>query len=304
MTTRIDHQVQFDIVYEGPAVAEGTMNVRDLAPAMLAVGEVFESANRVANGDRATINVNVRATSQGSFEILFEVVQTAQQVGLDPDLIKDAIGIKELLIGGGGIGTGLFALMKFLRGRRPNITRVNDGLYTLRIDGETYEVPVELLRQYQDASVRNAIGRIVRPVGEPGIDQVQIRENDQVIEEVTKDHLPSFEAPASEELLLDDVRTQAVSIVSLAFKNDNKWRLTDGSNTFSVSMKDDAFRSRVDSNEVAFAKSDVLVCNLRTIQWLTGRGVKTEYEVIRVVEHRSARQLDFFGDLDTDQSGA
>ena len=115
MTTQVDGQAQFDIVYDGPAVADGSMNVRDLGPAMMAVGAAFESANRVANGDRATINVNVRATSQGSFEILFEVVQSAQQGGLDLDFIKDAIGIKELLLGGGGIGTGLFALLKFLR---------------------------------------------------------------------------------------------------------------------------------------------------------------------------------------------
>ena len=303
MTAQVDQQVQFDIIYDGPAVAEGTMNVRDLAPAMLAVGEAFESANRVANGNRATINVNVRATSRGSFEIFFEVFQTAQQSGLDPDFIKDAIGIKELLIGGLGVGPGLFALIKFLRGRRPRITRVNEGLYTLTVDGETFEVPIDLLQQYQDVNVRNSVARIVRPVGESGIDQVQIRENDQVVEEVTKEHLASFETPPIDELILNEIRTHAFSIVSLAFKNDNKWRLSDGSNTFSVSMKDDNFRSRVDNNEVAFSKSDVLVCDLRTIQWLTASGVKTEYEVVRVVEHRSIRQLDFFDGLDPNGSG-
>lgn len=96
------------------------------------------------------------------------------------------------------------------------------------------------------------------------------------------------------DLILDEVRQYAFSIVSLAFKEDNKWRLTDGQNTFSVSMKDETFQHRVDNNDVAFAKGDVLVCDLRTIQWQVEEGVKSEYEVVRVVAHRPARQLYLF----------
>ena len=90
------------------------------------------------------------------------------------------------------------------------------------------------------------------------------------------------------------MRRYAFSIVSLAFKEDNKWRLTDGQNTFSVLMKDEAFQYKVDNNDIAFAKGDVLVCDLRTVQWQVEDGVKSEYEVVRVVTHRSARQLYLF----------
>ena len=86
------------------------------------------------------------------------------------------------------------------------------------------------------------------------------------------------------------------TLPSLAFRENNKWRLTDGHNIFSVSMKDEAFQLRVDNNHVAFAKGDVLVCDLRTIQWQVEDGVKSEYEVVRVVSHRPARQLSFLDD--------
>ena len=56
------------------------------------------------------------------------------------------------------------------------------------------------------------------------------------------------------------------------------------------------FQLRVDNNHVAFAKGDVLVCDLRTIQWQVEDGVKSEYEVVRVVSHRPARQLSFLDD--------
>ena len=289
-------QAQFDIVYEGPAVAEGSMNVRDLAPAMLGVGAFFEASNRILNGDRALVNVNVRATSAGSFEILFEVLQNLEgQLG---NLLANTVNLKQLLVGGGGVGGGIIALIKWLRGRKPRLTKVNDSLYTFTLDGETYEVPLDLLRVYQDATARRAIEDMVRPVKQAGIERLRIREQNQTVQQVTQDDVVAFDAPDVQELLLDEVSRHAFSIISLAFKEENKWRLTDGENTFSVSMADEAFQRRVANNEVAFSKGDVLVCDLRTIQWQIREGVKTEYEVVGVVSHRPARQLSLFEESD------
>ena len=292
-------QARLDIVYDGPALVDGSMNVRDLAPAMMAIGGFFEAANRVTNGERAKVNVNVRATSAGSFHVLFEVAQSLEAT----DVLKADIGdflttantLKALLIGGGGAAGGIFALIKWLRGRRPQITKVNEDLYDVTVDGETYKVPLQLLRLYQNAEILRNIQYMVRPVKEPGIDRFMLRESDQVVQEVTKDDVDAFDVPEHEELILDEVSRHAFSIVSLVFKENNKWRLTDGANTYSVLMKDEAFQQMVDTNSVAFAKGDVLVCDLRTIQWQVeaGVGVKTEYEVIQVVQHRTARQLSF-----------
>ena len=81
----------------------------------------------------------------------------------------------------------------------------------------------------------------MRPVKESGIERVGFRDGNQTIAEVTKDDVTSFDAPDVQELVVDEVRRQAFSIISLAFKEDNKWRLTDGDNTFSVSMRDSTF---------------------------------------------------------------
>ena len=301
-------QAHVDMVYDGPALADGSMNVRDLAPAMMAVGGFFESANRISNGGRASISVNVRATSAGSFHIIFEVIQNVEAAGvLEADIgefLTTANALKALLLGGAGLGGGIVWLIKWLRGRKPQLTRVNESLYTFTIDDETYEVPVELLRLYQDAAVRRNIQNMVKPVNEPGIDRFMLREGGRTIQEVTKDDAAAFEVPEYEDLILDEVRRYAFSIVSLAFKENNKWRLTDGQNTFSVSMEDEAFQRRVDNNDVAFAKGDVLVCDLRTIQWQVEEGVKSEYEVVRVVTHRQARQLSFFNEAVQDDADA
>ena len=47
--TNVPHSVpqapQIDLSYNGPAVADGSMDVRDLAPAMLAVGTLYTVAS-------------------------------------------------------------------------------------------------------------------------------------------------------------------------------------------------------------------------------------------------------------------
>lgn len=284
-------QARLDIVYDGPALADGSMNVRDLAPAMLAIGGFFDAANRLTNGERAKVNVNVRATSASSFHILFEVAQSLEAADVlkadVSDFLTTAKDLKDLLIGG-SVGGGIVWLIKRLRGRKPHVEKINEDLYKLTVEDETYKVPMQLLRAYQDVETRRNIQHMVRPVKEPGIDRFILRESDQTVQEVTKDDVDSFEAPEHRELIVDKVSQHAFSIVSVAFRKSNKWRLDDGQNTFSVSMKEEEFRWRVDNNLVAFAKGDILICDLHTAQWQVNDRLKAEYEVVRVVEHRSA----------------
>ena len=92
--------------------------------------------------------------------------------------------------------------------------------------------------------------------------------------------------------MTDKLVRKSLTIQSLTFKENNKWRLVDADQTvYSVAMKDEAFLRQVNSNEVAFAKEDTLVCDLRIIQWDTsGDNIQNEYEVIEVISHTRAWQ--------------
>ena len=66
-------RIEIELAYDGSAVADGTMDVRDLAPAMFAVGNLFEVANLIFNGRTTTVVVSLRATRSGSFDMVFQV---------------------------------------------------------------------------------------------------------------------------------------------------------------------------------------------------------------------------------------
>ena len=66
----------FAIAYAGAALDGGAMDVRDLAPALLALGQLLDAANLNLNGKTSETKLQVTATSAGSFQIAFELVQS------------------------------------------------------------------------------------------------------------------------------------------------------------------------------------------------------------------------------------
>lgn len=77
------------LIYEGPAVESGVMDVRDLAPALLAFGNVVEAINRIVNGENATTKVQVKTVGAGSFAIGLDVtvafLQSVRDFLVGPD---------------------------------------------------------------------------------------------------------------------------------------------------------------------------------------------------------------------------
>lgn len=93
----------------------------------------------------------------------------------------------------------------------------------------------------------------------------------------------------SEEVLKDDEIEQNLQIVNISFQDGGKWRFTDGNATFYADILDKDFLARVEKNQAAFAHDDILRVRLKRRQAVsTAGGLKTEYTIISVLEHRSA----------------
>lgn len=288
---------QFSVVYDGPALADHTIDVRDLAPALLAIGELFDAANSALNGDAVAIKVNVRAHEPGCFSIDLDVVQSIIQQGialLAGDELAAAEKLRDWLL---AAGAGLMALIWRLRGRKPEkIERLENNMLRITADGQTFDVPLQLLRLYQDIAVRAAVERVVAtPLESEGITSVAFVANGRTELRIEENQVFAYLAPHIEDhVLVDDVRRGAFSIISLAFKESNKWRLHDGQNQISATIADEDFMRRVDQNQVRFSKGDVLLCDVRVVQKQTSKGLTTDHIVVKVIEHRPApRQIDW-----------
>lgn len=58
-------ETTFGVNYDGPALDDGRMPVRDLAPALLALGELFREASAELYPDLPPPALDVKATEKG-----------------------------------------------------------------------------------------------------------------------------------------------------------------------------------------------------------------------------------------------
>jgi hypothetical protein len=182
-----------------------------------------------------------------------------------------------------------------LKGRQPDsVEKLPGNMMRLKIGTESYDVPLELLRLYQDVATRNALQKLVEePLSKPGITSFAVKKDARTVASVSQEEAIYFAKPRlPDEILVEEVRRSAFSIISLTFKEENKWRLYDGNTQISAAIEDDDFLQRVETNQLSFSKGDILICDVRVVQRRTLEGLKTDYVVERVVEHiPGARQL-------------
>lgn len=296
-------EANFTIVFDGEALHGSRMDVRDLAPALLALGDLLEQANRVLNGDKVSVSVHVRAFEAGCFGISLEMLQSCAKEIWNSFFSKynvleilALLGLTPVTIAG-----GLFYLIKRMKGGKAKSTRtLADGNVTiiftndLGIDDEV-TVKKEVALLFSDKDVRSSAHNTVAPLLRDGITSFSIKEDDKIIPLVTASEAHYFILPTIEptEIPLEkEPQERILSIVALSFKEDNKWRLSDGTVVFNVVMQDSTFLSQVGQGLRDFAKGDMLRVLLATKVYYTHDGLKTEYTVVTVLEHmKTPRQI-------------
>ena len=117
------------IRYNGPALAEHSMDVSDLAPALLGLSEIAKIANRNINGEQTSVKVSISVdTEQKCFQFNIEIAQTLlQQVSLliHSGHVSTAKEIAEWVGIISGSAVGLFGAYKWLAKQKVTLNEIS-----------------------------------------------------------------------------------------------------------------------------------------------------------------------------------
>jgi hypothetical protein len=293
-------EAEFSLAYDGPGLTEHRIPVRDLAPSLLALGEVFVEANRLINPGGPEVALEITAADDGSWIAQLILTHVAPHSG--PDLgdqivsllsgseVQAIVNLRDLVIG----SVGLFALGKWLRGRR--IARRDpqpDGSVRIEApDGTSISVPAALLTAHDSVRVRRSARQVVIPLNRPGIDALEFRSESEVTVSLDSGDVEAFEVEEGtpdDQIVVDNVYEAAliVETAQVAEPADKAWRFDDGTATFSAMVTDSKFNDDVLRNVERFGNGDLLIADVQRRQYRTEGGrLRNEWTILGVKDHR------------------
>jgi len=276
----------FVLTFDGPALQTGRMPVRDLAPALLALGELFQEANVIVDPVAAPVTLEVRAVERGSFGVDLHVAREIASLLSQPGVQQAALLVGFIT----DASQGFLAFIRWLRNRQI-AQRTDAGNGNIEIHdnhGSIFVMPNAVGDIYNSPRARSLAREVVRPLKEPGIEELRIeRTGVAEVLRVREDETEGFDAPIPEETLTEQELTMYVQIVSPVFTRGNKWKFTAGAiPSFWAAIEDDLFWDRVEAGRDLFGYGDLLHARMRMRQ---SRGMKgeldTEWSVVQVLNH-------------------
>jgi hypothetical protein len=285
----------FRIKYDGEAFSDHTIDVNDLAPALLALGDLMQEANRIANHDTSKISIKVKATETGCFQISIQAIQdiyTNSIAVLAGEKVTALANLTSILWWATAAGGGLFLLIKRLRGKKALKARETDaGEIEIETDSGVVRISKLEWEMYQSPQVRKAVYGILKPLEKSGVEKVDFINSEEKIVTVTKSEAAFYVPPAEQIEPLPEIppRETYVNVVHMWFRGGNKWKFSEGGkggNEWSAEIKDQKFIEELLKGQRTIGANDFLKVRVKQTQYREGSTILSEYEILEVLEHK------------------
>lgn len=293
------------IAYNGPGLSSGEMDVRDLAPALLAFASLVNKANEVIGGEHPVkVLLNQDSIQKGSFDVTMLLdMNVLDQARLLVGMAKDN-GLMELLLVLGWcadvksvaepVVSGVFHLIKAMAGR--NATSINhreDGNVNVVLeDNSVIVTDGGTLNVYLNVEARKYIEAVVKPVTSDGIESFELRnpekpEEKEPVLTIRKENISSFAAPEvtpSQEETFPE-QEMVVRIISASLQPNYAWRFSNGETTFQAPITDEQFLKDLADRKYMFGAGDMLHVKYIMKQSITGKGnISLERTITKVIK--------------------
>ncbi len=295
--------------YDGSALAEHSIEVSSLAPALLAIEDLCKQANQHFNDNRASIKILVNAElKQECFQLNLELVQTivnSTQLILNPDNITST---KELLTwlgistGTVGYGVGLFEFLKWLRNRtitsKKTVTQTNGkDIIQITVKGSNnsinvYPQTIELAEKTQSIT---GFKKIVKPLTNEGYDNVEFRYEDSTTGKINKEEAKDILAMTTD--IMPDTLIESspqivkawINVYSPVYdKTSPRWRFTYNEQHEYIDISETNIAEKALERGGAL-KNDTYLVELQITQIKKpDGGFKNHYKIISVLNFRPA----------------
>lgn len=288
----------FSVTYDGPAMEDHRIPVTELAPALLALSEMFMVAHQVvSDGVTPPPSLEVRANREGSFAV---------DLTLAVDQVVDLLNSREAVASATGatlLAPVITALRYWRHLRQGQVVEfesaVDPGMIRINWpDGTVYEGPATTQDLADSMDFRRSARAAMRPLElDSGIDTMEIRpmaadDGEPVLPPIVLDVDDARSAeviPSDDVVLSDSQRVVGLSPLKASFESGYKWFVSDGQNRFWVTMNDIAFLQRVETSAEVFSAGDVLICRVRSRQLRDYEGeLRMEHIVLEVQQHLRA----------------
>ncbi|MGB7355637.1 MAG: hypothetical protein WBD06_18160 [Acidobacteriaceae bacterium] len=293
----------FQLKYEGPAVDDGTMDVRDLAPSLEALGELISRSNDLLNGENSTVTLKVLAKfDKASFDVNFLLnhVLTDSTAAMLPIVSScSAAQILDLALGAydkaKGVLSGAARIYKAVRGEKPLEAKPGEQAHTTVLvfgNNNTVVADSGSARLYSDDRIRAALRKTATPLIRGGVNGLEVRRSRQLVERLESPDIgedPDLElTPNSDDGPRNPTRDLWVRVVKPNF-DGGRWTFHDGSAKFGAEVDDKGFQARVEKREQGFYAGDTFLIRLRSTQHVDKNGgIMTRNVVEKVLDQRSA----------------
>lgn len=281
--------VEFELTFEGSALAQQTMGARELGLAIIGVDTLFTRTNSLLNGPQASITIEARVPQPGSIELGF-VMQVYENV---MEFARDDLAPAQTTLASVCGTHGLCNFIKWLRARKITRGEENNDLVTIETaDGDRYEMNSKVFLLWQDALIKKASAEAMNPLRINGIERAVFRSENTDMVDIGSQDYEAFIASTDHEIISDATSRQVLTVIApyLGSKT-GVWRLHDGSKNSNYKIKDASFSAEVKGGAHSFKAGDLLECEVRAVQRAANGTIKKEFEIIEVIRRLDIDQI-------------